>query len=327
MKKIILFFLMFMIVGCYDYKELNDIDIVSSILVDYDSEYIITLEIVKSDQDNHIQKDFITGKGKSISDAIHSVKASSPKELFLEHVEVLCISKSLGEYGINDLIDYIMRDLTINNNYYVVVTDSIDDLVSKELDDSLGEEVTDLVNNVMGENDIFTIDMIERDFINKKKDIVLPYISDFNCKKIAYFKEGNLEGTISNDIYRMLLLNSDQVVFHNGDNIIHIYDSKIKYTVNKKEVIVNIYLYGRILEIDDSITLSKEDTYHKLNIEFSKSIGNEILSYFHNISSDILGINGKYYEKYGIKKDVKYTIKTDVNINKNGALFEVDYDS
>ena len=55
MKKIILIITLFFLTGCYDYKEINDLAIISAIGVDYQNdEYIITLEVLndQTDKDN-----------------------------------------------------------------------------------------------------------------------------------------------------------------------------------------------------------------------------------------------------------------------------------
>ena len=52
MKKIILIIFLFLLTGCYDYKEINNLGIVSAIGIDFkDDEYIITLEVL-NDQIN-----------------------------------------------------------------------------------------------------------------------------------------------------------------------------------------------------------------------------------------------------------------------------------
>ena len=53
MKKIILIlFCLFMVTGCFDYRELNDINIINSIGVDYiDDEYVVYFETIKNNFD------------------------------------------------------------------------------------------------------------------------------------------------------------------------------------------------------------------------------------------------------------------------------------
>ena len=46
MKKILLVLMCLMMCGCYDYKELNQISIIGGIGIDYDNEYIVSLEII-----------------------------------------------------------------------------------------------------------------------------------------------------------------------------------------------------------------------------------------------------------------------------------------
>ena len=57
--------------GCYDYKELNDMSIVSGIGIDFiDNEYLVSLEITKSSKDGsstEIETKVVTGSDSNIS--------------------------------------------------------------------------------------------------------------------------------------------------------------------------------------------------------------------------------------------------------------------
>ena len=68
MKKIILIISLFMLTGCYDYQEINDLAIISAIGVDYkDDEYIITLEVLSDKVED-------SGKLKKITKSIAKIK-------------------------------------------------------------------------------------------------------------------------------------------------------------------------------------------------------------------------------------------------------------
>ena len=75
MKKIItLLMILLSTSGCYDYHEINKINIVTAIGIDYqNNEYIITLEILNEKQEKDsgkISSYTVNGNGKSIATAI-----------------------------------------------------------------------------------------------------------------------------------------------------------------------------------------------------------------------------------------------------------------
>ena len=71
MKKIILILVILLTTGCYDYVELNNISIVSSIGIDYiDNEFILTLEILDDNNSSYV----VSTKGKTIVNAFDNVR-------------------------------------------------------------------------------------------------------------------------------------------------------------------------------------------------------------------------------------------------------------
>ena len=57
MKKIILIIALFLLTGCYDYKEINNLGIISAIGIDYqDDEYNVTLEVLNDQADKDSNK-------------------------------------------------------------------------------------------------------------------------------------------------------------------------------------------------------------------------------------------------------------------------------
>ena len=69
MKKIILILLLLTLTGCKDYTEINDLAIVSGIIIDYvDNKYEITSELIINDKESELQ--ILTTKSTSIDEAI-----------------------------------------------------------------------------------------------------------------------------------------------------------------------------------------------------------------------------------------------------------------
>ena len=77
MKKILVIILTLLFcTGCFDYKEINDLAIISAIGIDYENdEYIITLEILNDQIDkasSKITSYTKTGSGKTLTSAIEN---------------------------------------------------------------------------------------------------------------------------------------------------------------------------------------------------------------------------------------------------------------
>ena len=91
MKKILILFICLVLCGCYNYTELENLDIVSSIVVDYKSdEYLVSLEVVDNDKTK-----VYDGHGKSLAEAFESITLVSPNEIFLSHLNAVMFTKEV----------------------------------------------------------------------------------------------------------------------------------------------------------------------------------------------------------------------------------------
>ena len=99
MKKIIILILfIFTLSGCYDYKEINNLAIVSAIGIDYkDDEYIVTLEILNDQIDKNSYKITSytkTATGKNITKAIEKAADKISNQANYTHVKLLLLSEN-----------------------------------------------------------------------------------------------------------------------------------------------------------------------------------------------------------------------------------------
>ena len=98
MKKIILILIIFLLTGCYDYNELNDLEIISSIIVDYkDNEYKVHLEVVNTNENGEHGSYFLSGSGKNLESALNNVYFQSAQTPFYSKLNAFIISDSLAE--------------------------------------------------------------------------------------------------------------------------------------------------------------------------------------------------------------------------------------
>lgn len=337
MKKIIfLSFIIMLLCGCYDYRELNDMSIVSGIGIDYvDNEYQVSLEITNSSKDGsstEVETVIVTGKDENISEAFNKSKNMSDKDVYLEHIELLVISEELATKGLGECLDYIIRDTSINNNYFVVVSDDPSKILSTEEENKrMSEVIVNTVKYAQGNSDIDDLDILVSKFITNKEDIALPYVSlndkNIEYKEIAYFDKDKMVGKIDYKIYSFLLLDSNNVLFSSLGNTINVYKKNIDINVLDNKFVINIDVNGQVKEISNNIDLKDESFYSRLENLINKKIEDEVKLFIDTIierDSDLLGFKDLYYKKY--KRNInsfKYDIKVNTIINKNGTIYEV----
>jgi len=134
MKKWKLLFLIFpfLLSGCYNYRELNDIAITSAIGVSKNNDnYVLTIQVINTlkVEERGEQPQFIIYKqeGKSLQEAFRKVVLESPKRLFVNHNLLLIIDENLAKEGIEDILDIFARDTEFRKQFLVVVSRNTND--------------------------------------------------------------------------------------------------------------------------------------------------------------------------------------------------------
>lgn len=341
MKKRILIIISFVLIlcGCYDYRELNDMSIVTGIGIDYqDNEYEVSLEVTKSIKEGSSQKletIIYTGKDKFIAEAFLKAKNMSDKYVYTEHVNVLLVSKKLAENDVSKVIDYIVRETSINSNYNMIVVDNPKEILEKKLEnDTISNLITNTVNYYLDNTSFDDLDIMASYMINKRDDIAVPIISmvedKVNFDKVAYFDGDKCVGDIDSKLYSLLRLNSSNINFSKNGNTVSILNNEVKYEIKNDEIIIKVTGEGLVKEINKQINLEDDDSYSYLERIISKDMKSEIDSFLEislSNGSDLLGLQDKYYKKYKKDmKDIKYKVDVDITITKNGTIYGVLYD-
>ena len=122
MKKIILILLLLTLTGCKDYTEINDLAIVSGIIIDYvDNKYEITSELIINDKESELQ--ILTTKSTSIDEAIKEMSKLTNKKVFIPHLKILIITDNILKSDI-DYYDYFLRNSKSSMNFFVYYINS-----------------------------------------------------------------------------------------------------------------------------------------------------------------------------------------------------------
>ena len=137
MKKIIILFILILsLTGCKDYVEINDLAILTGIVIDYkDNMYEVTAQLIVNDKDSNIE--VFKTKSNSINEAIAELSKLSNKEIFISHLKVLIVTDTVIKENI-DFKDYFLRSSKSKMNFYVYV---------------INNEISEKVLNVYKKND------------------------------------------------------------------------------------------------------------------------------------------------------------------------------
>lgn len=350
MKKILLLLICLLLCGCYDYRELKDIAIITGIGVDYeDEEYTVTLEIYtptpKESSDNEKTR-LVTANGTTFSDAFKKTYTELGKDPNFSQLQMMFLSESTAKHGLQEIFDDLFRSSRVNNNFYLAIANdcsSYDILDNKQKNDTASNYILNLLksNNessfIMSDNQFdFLISKIE----SKGKDIYLPSISldedHFKVNDIAIFSNYKMANYINSDYSAILSLLTNKIenliYYSDGINSIDIQKNDFKYEVNDNKATITLNLDATIKSIDPKYSLRDRKTFTQLEKDIGSKIEEEaknMIDEFIRFDSDVLSISNMYYKKNAKKyyksffKDIDYDIKVNLNINKFGILFEV----
>lgn len=128
-KKLSIILLLFLMTGCWNYQELNNISISTAIAIDMneDNEYEVSTLIANSrksqtsSQESESQSVIYTGKGKTISEAFKDIDLYNPRKNYIGHVAVLVISEEVAKKGLENILDFFARNSESTRRFQMII--------------------------------------------------------------------------------------------------------------------------------------------------------------------------------------------------------------
>ena len=354
MKKtnILLIIILFFITGCYDYRELNNLEIVTAISISKDkNNYITTVQIANQSDNEDNPKRFITytSHGKTIQKSLRNITKQSPKKIYLNQMQIMIIDENIAKEGINYILDFFGRNSEIRNNFYILISKDTNILETLSNNNISSQNITESLisnNKYLGLTKLVTFNELLTTIIENKKEITLPSIKLNNNKSviidaIALFKNNKLIGYLNNDesiALNFITNNIDDILITNNYNNEEYITTEVITSTTKTKVknnIINITITGtsKITEINSSLDLTDfkniTKVENKLNKNIKKMIKNSIKEINKKYSSDIYGFkelffknNSKYYNKIKNKDDKYFLNNLEINIKCKIKIIE-----
>ena len=348
MKKILILLIMiFSLTGCKDYIEINDLAILTGIVIDYtDDMYEVTAQLIVNDKKSNTK--VFTTKSSSINEAIAELSKLSNKEVFISHLKVLIVTDNIIKNNI-DFKDYFLRSSKSKMNFYVYV---------------INEDIKDKVLNIYKENDGSSIYLekkmkfnqhifssstpltfteyayytLEKGYTNiypkidivKNNDKEVLYLSNLTTfKDDKEFELSENESIFYNILTNKankssLTINCDENTFS-----IEIQDIKTKFKLNDNKIYINNKSKTKIVDYKCKYDLNKKETIEKLiNLtnNYIEANINDLLKFIKKNDTDIIGI-GNYIYKHKLKSynkeylsNINFEVKSNTNITSVGEI-------
>ena len=325
-KKIIVIFIIFLLTGCYDHQELNEIAILTATEINkIDNEFIINAEIVNPqspDKTTVAEAPFIMyqGRGKTIQEAYRMIKLSSSRYIYPDHLRIVIVNENLAKNDISEILDFYLRNPLARTEFKVLIGKDenilnmitpIDSISSNSILDAL-----ETSTNYLGITNIVTLNTLADMKLNPHTEIILPSIeltkkdagddtientqktetsSMYKLSTLAIFKDNKLKGYLSKDesITYNLIKNKvkNTIITYECEKnkylSFEIINNKSKITTKNKEININIDITGTINESACNIKLNNKENITKLE--------NTITNYLkENINKNINNIRNNY---------------------------------
>jgi germination protein, ger(x)C family len=191
MKKINQLFILSTIIlttltGCYDYREMNTLAIVSATEINkIGDEYQVSVQAINPqapDKTAVPQAPFIiyTGTGKTIQEAYRSITLSASRFMYSNHLDLLIINEKIAKENISYLIDYYIRNPGIRTEFYVLISKDDNILsVTTPIDEISSASIKESIENnykYYGVSSRTTFSEFVNMNLNPNQEIVLPTI-------------------------------------------------------------------------------------------------------------------------------------------------------
>lgn len=359
MKKIILIICCFMLCGCSDYIEINDLAILTGIAIDYKNDlYDVTAQLVINEKNSDVV--VYNSKSKSIEEAIAEISKLCNKEIFLPDLKVLIITKNIIDNDIS-YYDYFLRSSQSKMNFYVYLAESdmINDILSiydEKYGSSLyADKMMKFNNKIFSSSTPLDFVTLVKTIVNDNIDAAYPVITikENNGKKSLYLEDLVIFDKSKN----IIKLSEEESIFYNiltnnakGTVLtipcdekyfaININDINTKFNYENDIFYINVNSSGKVYSYT-----CKYDVSETAGIEELKNISNE---YVYNKINDLVKLNIKnnvdflgirdYMYKHNYKEfndfdinNTKIVINVKSSISSFGEsrkkLGELDYES
>lgn len=273
--------------GCYNYKELNELGIVSAIGISKeDDTYKLDIQLINvlDSEKNGTNKSPITvisGEGKTIFEAARSMNKKTSKIFFLADVDYVFLDKSVIENNLEEIMDFLVRDTRLSLNFLVITSS---ENKSKEILSSISHYDMNQANNIYDEiinsqNRFGGITSLHvRDLINNyysNIDTIYPNVIINNSKKST---ENKVLEDSNNDSY----VEVKNMIFYKDNKDISLTEEETKGLNFIKNNIKNITMtikcnsgYFTIETLSNKVKL--KNNKNKINVKLD--IGSEIVYY------------------------------------------------
>ena len=235
MKRVIIIFtIIFLLSGCYNYKELNKLAIVSSVSIDKsNNEYLVGAQVINIKNKEDTSSSNVTvyeAKGKTIEEALRKMTMKSDKKLYGGHLNKLVISEDVAKDSIINIIDLFQRLPEIKDEFTITISKDIEANKVIKMITSSESIPADYVKNTIDSSDLQSA----LTYSSKLDEFVSYYLKDYIDPVISVIRVKNYNDNSTKTSNKETTYSNSKIVL---DNIAITHNGKFEKYLNDNETI------------------------------------------------------------------------------------------
>ena len=333
MKRIkFLIFLLPLLSGCYNYRELNELGITTAVSIDYkDNNFYVIAEVInpikQQDASSSNNSPFVNynSSSSSLQDAFRKVVLESPRQLYAAQLEIIVLSEEVVNNHLEEVLEYFARDPEARTEIKIIVAkteDSTKAITLQTLLTSLSSSniinSLDLQSKVLGMAYPVTLNELLNMYIDPYLEVVLPSMTLYGNYEIGDEKENittsspkaivKIDGstiTKDNKILGYLDLEESKILnLINGklkETIIKMnyYDGYIIFEPNRIKVSRELDIKNNIIKINISGYSKTKEIQSNINLKDPKEVKKLNKALNMELEKKITDTFNSIREKYG----------------------------
>jgi spore germination protein KC len=297
--------------GCWNYKEINQVAIVTGCAVDKGSDnkkYSITVETINIEAggaEAKVNSEFFTHDGDTIFECIRNISLKTGRRLFWSHAKVIIISSDVAKDEVVPVIDWFTRDAETRSEMWVLISR---EKTAREILDTKGKlnEISSFHLDEIMRNTKSTSKFLSEDILGATRDlmaggiqVVFPAVSVATEKgeKVgevggtAIFKHGKLIGWLNEEETRSMvwirgvlkggLFEVRDALGTNSDVILEIFEDNTKtegyFEDGKFRFVIKVKADVGIAEVQSSMDVMEKHNLENLRAQAKNQISRQLI--------------------------------------------------
>lgn len=260
-----------LLTGCYNYKELNNLGITTSVSIDYqDDNFYVIAEVVnpvkQQDASSGEKSSFITftSSASSLQEAFRKVVLESPRQLYASQLQIIILSEEVVNNHLPEVLEYFSRDPETRTEIKVIIAKNHESTESITIQTLLSDfSSSNILESLKLQGKVYgiTYELTVNELLNMYMD---PYLEITMPSMILYgdLEEGNEKENLTTSVPKAkVMIDTNAVIKDN--KILGYLDTEEAKIVNlmngkTKQTILNIpYNDGYIVFEPNRIKVSK----------------------------------------------------------------------